>query len=220
MMFNNLLLGIAAVFCFVSTSVAGELGSIKLPPPDTRGGKPLMQCLKDRKTDRTFSTKKLPAEVISNLMWAAFGINRADSGKRTAPSALNWQEMDVYVAMEEGLYVYNARTHVLDFVMKADLRKNTAHLLQPSRASIVGAPLQLIYVADDSRTGLTASDEDKMFYSAADAAFIAQNVYLYCASEGLATGVRAFVDRNALGKEMKLRGKQKVILVQAVGYPQ
>ena len=216
---KKIVLPIIILFCFISTSLAADLASIKLPPPDTKGGKPLMQVLKDRKTDRAFDTKKLPVEVLSNLLWAAAGISRADSGKRTAPTAHNWQEIDVYVATEDGLYSYNAKTHSLDPVLKGDLRKNTAHLFQPSRGSIMGAPVQLIYVADYSRMGMRTSEEDKKMYSAVDTGFISQNVYLYCASEGLATGVRAYFDKAALAREMKLRDSQKVVLVQAVGYP-
>ncbi len=219
-MLQKTLLTIAILFCFVSTSIAADLSPIKLLPPDTKGGKPLMQCLKDRKTGRSFSTKKLSIEVLSNLMWAACGINRSDSGKRTAPSARNWQEIDVYVASEEGLYLYNAKTHALDPLIKADLRKATTHFLQPSRSAVAGAPIQLIYVVDYAKMTIGTSDENKLLYSGADAAFISQNVYLYCASAGLATGVRAFVDKEALAKDMKLRDKQKVVLVQAVGYPQ
>ena len=219
-MLQKTFLTFAVLFCFVASSIAADLSPIKLPPPDMKGGKPLMQCLKDRKTDRSFSTKKLPVEVLSDLLWAAWGINRPDSGKRTAPSAHNWQEIDVYVAMEEGLYRYNARNHALDPVLKSDLRKNTSHLLQPLRGSITGAPLQLIYVADFSRMGLTTSDKEKKISSAADAGFIAQNVYMYCASAGLATGVRAFFDKDALAENMRLRDKQKIVLVQAVGYSQ
>lgn len=218
-MIQKLLLACAVLWCMVSTSVASELAPIKLPPPDTRGGKPLLQCLNDRKTDRDFSAKKLPVKVLSNLLWAAYGINRADSGKRTAPSAHNWQEIDVYVAMEEGLYLYHAQSHVLTPVLKDDLRGKTSRLLQPSRSSIAAAPVHLIYVIDYSRTSRTLSEEDKKFYAGADAAFIAQNVYLFCASEGLATGVRAFVDKDALAGDMKLQDKQKVALVQTVGYP-
>ncbi len=218
-MLKKVFISIVVSFCFVATSIAAELSPIKLPAPDMKGGKPLMQCLKDRKTDRSFSTKSLPVEVVSNLLWAACGINRPDSGKRTAPTARNWQEIDIYVAMEEGLYLYNAKTHTLDPVLKSDLRKNTAHLLQPSRSSVTGAPIQLIYVADHSKMAMTTSDEDKKTYAAADTGFISQNVYLFCASEGLVTGVRAFVDKDALAKDMKLHDKQKVVLVQAVGYP-
>jgi SagB-type dehydrogenase family enzyme len=185
-----------------------------------KGGKSLMQSLQERKTSRSFSTKKLPLEVLSNLMWAACGINRPDSGKRTAPTARNWEEIDVYVAMEDGLYLYNVKAHVLEPVLKNDLRKNTTVFLQPSRSSVAHAPLQLIYVADYAKMSFDTNDEDKKYYSFADTGFIAQNVYLYCASEGLATGVRGMIDREALAKDMKLRDKQKIILVQAVGYAQ
>ena len=219
-MLKKILLSFAVLFFFVATSIAADLSPIKLPPPDMKGGKPLMQCLKDRKTDRSFSTKKLPVEVLSDLLWAACGINRPDSGKRTAPSAVNWQEVDVYAAMEEGLYIYNAKAHRLEPVLKSDLRKNTTQLLQPSRSSVAGAPLQLIYVADYEKMSFLVNDEDKKLYSSADTGFISQNVYLYCASEGLATGVRGMVDKEALSKDMKLREKQKIILVQTVAYPQ
>ena len=219
-MLKKILLSIVVLVCFVSTSIASELAPIKLPAPDTKGGKPLMQCLSERKTNRSISPKKLPVEVLSNLLWAAYGINRPDSDKRTAPSASNRQGVDIYVAMEEGLYIYNAKAHVLEPMLKSDLRKKTTMFLQPSRSSVAGAPLQLIYVADYSKMSFLTNDEENKFYSAADTGFIAQNVYLYCSSEGLATVVRGMVDRDSLGPEMKLRDKQKIMLVQAVGYPQ
>lgn len=219
-MLKKTVLIIAVLFCFVSVSIAADLTPVKLPAPDTKGGRPLMQCLNDRKTDRSFSTKKLSAQILSNLLWAACGINRPHSGKRTAPSALNWQEIDVYASMEEGLYLYNPKTHTLDPVVQSDLRKHTARLPQPSRSSIIGAPLQLIYVADYAKMRTGISDEDGKFYSATDTAFIGQNVYLYCASEGLSSIIRSFFDGNSLAKEMKLRNTQKIILVQAIGYPQ
>jgi len=219
-MLKKILLSVAIIFCFVSSSIAADLSPIKLFPPDMKGGKSLMQSLQERKTSRSFNTKKLPIEVLSNLLWSACGINRPDSGKRTAPSASNRQEIDVYVAMEEGLYFYNAKAHVLEPVLKNDLRKNTTTFPQPSRSSVEGAPLQLTYVADYSKMSVYTNDEEKKFYSAADTGFIAQNVYLYCSSEGLVTGVRGLVDRDALSKNMKLRDRQKIVLVQAVGYPE
>ncbi len=216
----TLLVITAIILCFACLATAQELSPIKLLPPNIKGGKSLMQSLQERKTSRSFDTRKLPVEVLSNLLWAACGINRPDKGRRTAPSAVNWQEIAVYVALEEGLYLYNEKAHVLEPVLKVDLRKNTTTLLQPSRSSVAGAPLQLIYVTDYSKMSAFTSDEDKKFYSAADTGFISQNVYLYCASEGLATGVRAMVDKDALAKDMNLRSNQKVIMVQAVGYPQ
>ncbi len=218
-MLKKVFLSMAIIFCFVSSAMAAEISPIKLLPPDLKGGKSLMQSLQERKTSRSFSTKKLPIQELSNLLWAACGINRLDSGKRTAPSASNKQEIDVYVAMEDGLYLYNAKAHVLEPVLKNDLRKNTTTILQPSRNSVADAPLQLIYVADYSRMAFYTNDEDKKFYSAADTGFIAQNVYLYSASSGLAAVVRGMVGKDDLAKNMKLRADQKIILVQAVGYP-
>jgi len=201
------------IVSFITVSWAAELLPIKLPPPNLNSGKSLMQSLQARKSSRDFSTKKLPVEVLSNLLWAAYGINRPESGRRTAPSAVNWQEIDVYVAMVDGLYLYNAKEHVLKPVIKQDIRELTG-----KQAFVKDAPVNLIYVADYSRMG-GANAEEKNSYSAADTAFIAQNVYLYCASEGLATVVRGSIDRDVLAKAMQLRGNQKIVLSQTVGYP-
>jgi SagB-type dehydrogenase family enzyme len=201
------------IVSFITVSWAAELLPLKLPPPNLNSGKSLMQSLQARKSSRDFSTKKLPVEVISNLLWAAYGINRPESGRRTAPSAVNWQEVDVYVAMADGLYLYNAKEHVLKPVIKQDIRELTG-----KQTFVKDAPVNLIYVADYSRMG-GGSAEEKNSYSAADTAFIAQNVYLYCASEGLATVVRGSIDRDVLAKAMQLRDNQKIILSQTVGYP-
>jgi nitroreductase len=202
-------------FLLMSTTLASaqDLGSIQLLDPQMEGGRPLMQVLKDRKSSRAFSIEKLPLQVLSNMLWAAFGVNRPDSGKRTAPSARNWQEIDICVAIADGLYVYDAKGHILKRVLAEDIRALTG------RQTYVGeAPVNLIYVADFSRM-VGATDVDKVLYSAAATGFISQNVYLYCASEGLATVVRGLIDRPALAKAMKLRSDQRVILAQSVGYP-
>jgi SagB-type dehydrogenase family enzyme len=201
------------LFICSTLTFAEEIKSIQLLKPQIDGGRPLMQVLKDRRSSREFSSEKLPIQVLSNLLWAAFGVNRPDLGKRTAPSAVNWQEIDIYVATADGLYLYDAKAHMLNPVLSEDIRALTGR--QPF---VKEAPLNLVYVADFSRMG-KATNEDKEFYSAADTGFIAQNVYLYCASEGLATIVRALIDRPALGKVMKLRPDQKITLAQSVGYP-
>jgi len=195
------------------SSTSPELKPIQLMPPQTEGGRPLMQALKDRKSSREFSAEKLTSQVLSNLLWAAFGINRQDSAKRTAPSAMNWQEIDVYIAMAEGLYLYDAKTHTLQPILAEDVR--AAAGIQPF---VKDVPVNLIYVADFTKMG-KATNADKVFYSAADTGFIAENVYLFCASEGLATVVRNLIDKPALTKIMKLRPEQRVILAQSVGYP-
>jgi SagB-type dehydrogenase family enzyme len=202
-----------AALVFSSTATAQEFKPIDLPKPQTQGGGPLMQALKERASSRAFSKEKIPLPVLSNLLWAAFGVNRPDSGGRTAPSAKNWQEIDLYVATAEGLYLYDAKKHALNPVVKEDIRVLTG------RQAFVGeAPINLIYVADFSRAG-GSPNEEKELYTAADTGFIAQNVYLFCASEGLATVVRGSIDRPALAKAMKLRPDQKIILAQTVGYP-
>jgi SagB-type dehydrogenase family enzyme len=200
-------------FPIFSMTFAEELKPIQLLEPQLDKGRPLMQVLKDRSSSRSFSKEKLPLQVISDLLWAAFGVNRTETGKRTAPSAVNWQEIDIYVATSDGLYLYDAKAHILKPILSEDIRAMTGR-----QEFVKDAPINLIYVADYSRIG-TVTKEDKDFYSAADTGFISQNVYLYCASEGLATVVRGSIDRRALAKVMKLRSDQKVILAQSVGYP-
>ena len=196
-----------------SLALAQDQKPVPLPPPQTTGGKPLMQVLKDRHSTREFSSQRLSPQTLSNLLWAAFGINRPD-GKRTAPSAMNWQEIDVYVATQDGLYVYDAKANALKPVLQEDVRGATGQ-----QAFVKDAALDLVYVADLSKTG-KAGGEDQMLYTGADTGFIAQNVYLFCASEGLVTVVRASVDRAAIAKAFKLRPEQRVTLAQSVGYPQ
>jgi SagB-type dehydrogenase family enzyme len=211
--FLSALLLLAILPIFAAFTSAEELKPIQLPKPQVDGGRPLMKVLKDRSSSRSFSKDKLPVQVLSNLLWAASGINRTDTGKRTAPSAMNWQEVDIYVAMSEGLYLYDPEGHILKPVLSGDIRAVTGR-----QDFVKDAPVNLIYVADFSRMG-TAAKEDREIYSAADTGFISQNVYLYCASEGLATVVRGSVDRQALAKVMRLRPDQKIILAQTVGYP-
>ena len=204
----------------MGTGLAQDIEAIRLPPPEMEGGMPLMQALKARHSTREFASKPLPPQVLSNLLWAADGVNRPDSGKRTAPSAHDWREIDVYVTTAEGAYRYDPPSHTLvrlirvaGGVVAGDIRKLTG------MQDFVGtAPVNLVYVADlDRMSG--AGAEDKAFYSATDAGFIAQNVYLYCASAGLAVVVRGLVDRDALGAALGLGSHQRIIIAQSVGYP-
>jgi SagB-type dehydrogenase family enzyme len=197
-----------------SWSGAADFQDIPLPAPRMTGGKPLMEALKERKSSRAFSPRKLPLQVLSDLLWAAFGINRPDSGKRTAPSAMNRQEIEIYVVMEDGGYIYDARANRLRAVEKGDLRN-----LAGTQKFVASAPLNLIYVADMTKMSGTSA-ENQALYSAADTGFIGQNVYLFCASEGLATVVRASVDREALGKALNLPQQKRIMLAQTVGYPE
>jgi len=166
-----------------------------------------MQVLKDRKSTRDFRPDKLSLQTLSNLLWSAFGVNRPD-GRRTAPSASNKQEIDIYLTTADAVYIYDAKANRLNALLARDLRAKTG--IQ----SFVGeAPVNLVYVADLAKT---SSDDLDL---GADVGVIAENVYLFCASEGLATVVRGSIDRAALSKAMALRAKQRIILAQTVGYP-
>jgi SagB-type dehydrogenase family enzyme len=204
-----LAIGLATGFTIL---VAQDSESIQLPSPQMEIGKPLMQALKLRQSSRNFDSKVLPLQELSNLLWAADGINRTESAKRTAPSAMNWQEVDIYVFLAEGTYVYNAQSNSLKLINAKDLREKTG-----MQSFVKDAPLNLVYIADERRTS-RAGDEDRARWTAADVGFIAQNVYLYCASQGLAVVVRGMVDRKTLAKELQLRPEQKIMLAQTVGY--
>ena len=190
---------------FLSAAAAAQDPSpAPLPAPQTGGGRPLMQVLKERTSQREFASEPLPPQVLSNLLWAAWGVNRPESGKRTAPSPMNRQEMDVYVAVTDGLYVYEAKEHRLKPVARGDLRALTG-----TQAYVGTAPVNLVYV---SRGGDAAG-------GGIQAGLISENVYLFCSSEGLATVVRGSINREPLAKAMKLGPEQKIVLAQSVGWP-
>lgn len=212
---SRLVVSVASVAALLGSAwVAAQTPAlIKLPAPQTEGGQPLMQALALRATSREFAPDPLPPQTLSNLLWAAWGINRPDSGKRTAPSAHNWQETDVYLVTASGAYLYDARANRLVLVAAGDLRA-----LAGVQTFVKEAPVTLVFVADTTRMKGAAPDM-RQSYAWADAAFLSQNVYLFCASSGLATGVRAMVDRPRLAKALKLAPTQLITLAQSVGYP-
>jgi hypothetical protein len=200
-------------------TLAEEPKTIQLLTPQPGSGSPLMQVLWKRMSSREFSPKPLPVEVLSNLLWAGFGINRPD-GKRTAPYGragmknMDQQDMDIYVILSDGLYLYDAKANQLKLVVAEDLRG-----LAGTQPYVKEAPVNLIYVSDHAKMKDNIPNEQKIALSWAHAGFISENVFLYCASEGLATVVRSWIDRPALSKAMGLRPDQKIILEQPVGYP-
>ena len=203
---------VVLILLIACLSLAETLDSLALPKPDTHGGKPLMQALNDRRSAREFASEALSEQVLSNMLWAGFGVNRPD-GHRTAPSAMNRQTVDIYVLTSSGAYLYDAPANRLRMVVSGDLRAASG-----TQDFVATAPLNLVYVSDYAKMA-RSSDSDKLLYSGAETGFISQNVYLYCASEGLATVVRASVDRDALAKILKLRPDQKITLAQTVGRP-
>jgi SagB-type dehydrogenase family enzyme len=187
--------------------------TIALPPVEPRGGLPLMEALALRRSSREFAPDALPLPLLSLLLWAAFGVNRPEGGGRTAPSAINAQEVDVYVALPEGAYRYDAAAHALQLVAGGDLRRVTGY-----QDFVDDAPLDLVYVADYTRMRMVpAATREPYSYAAAGA--IAQNVYLFAAANGLATVIRAWIDRSAIADALGLGHDEQVLLSQTVGYP-
>jgi SagB-type dehydrogenase family enzyme len=186
---------------------------VELPAPNKAGGMALIQALALRRSERVFRPQPLAAQQLSDLLWAADGINRPEVLEHTAPSAMNAQEIVIYVAQADGLYRYDAAQHVLERVAQVDARSVTG--LQDF---VDTAPLDLVYVADEERMHLIPSSR-RLHYAAICTGAIAQNVYLYCASTGLATVVRGLFDESALAAALGLGPHEKIVLTQTVGWP-
>jgi SagB-type dehydrogenase family enzyme len=186
---------------------------IPLPPPDRHGGMPLMQALSVRRTARDFSDREVSLQTLSSLLWAANGINRPADGRRTAPTGYNVQDIDVYVMLPAGVYRYDAPAHALRLVNPGDHRSAAGR--QPFACA---ARLNLFYVQDRARA-MKAEEPDASRYAGLHAGAVMQNVYLFCAKEGLATVARAYLDYDACAAALKLSATQRVVLGQTVGYP-
>lgn len=205
------ILASAAMAASVAGAAAQEIKPRDLPAPRQEGGMPLLQALKLRHSTREYADRPLSLQTLSDLLWAAFGINRP-SGDRTAPYWRHVMVIDVYAAMADGVWLYDPQAHKLVPHLPADIRAETG--LQ----DFVGtAPLNLVYVAHGERM-TDVSPEDRRLYASVDAGFIGQNVYLFCASEGLASVFRGAVDYAKLARTMKLPGQQFVTFAQTVGY--
>jgi nitroreductase len=194
----------------LSRSAGNEMRN--LPPPRKTGGKPLMEALAQRRSTREFSERALPQQVLSDLLWAAYGVNRP-SGDRTAPYWRHVMVVDIYAAMSDGVWLYEPKQHALLPHLPDDIRAQTG--LQDFVAS---APLDLVYVAHGERMR-DVGPEERRLYASVDTGFIGQNVYLFCASEGLATVFRGAVDYAKLSARMRLDATTFVTFAQTVGYP-
>lgn len=210
-----LTISILTVFA-VTMSVAAfaqDVKPIRLPEPKIDKSVTFADVLKNRKTSREYSPGNLSEQTLANLLWSAWGINRPDSGRRTAPSALNKQEMDIYVTTADGSYVYDAKTHSLAPISSGDIRTLTG-----KQSYFKDAAINLVFVADLSK--MDGGDEaQKLLIASMDAGFISQNAYLYCAAEGLATVYRVSIDKPALAEALKLKPDQRIIGAQTVGLP-
>jgi len=197
------------ILLFALSAVSLTAQNIVLPKPQTTGGKPLMEALQDRATNRSIDSKDLPPQVLSNLLWATNGQNRED-GRRTAPTASNNQEIDVYVFLSTGIYFYDAATHTLILKKAGDHRKD-------SNGQDIIAGVNLVFATNYDKQE-RYDQASKEFYSATDVGFVSQNAYLFCASEGLATVVQGRIDRDSLKTLLGITNG-KALLGQAVGYP-
>ena len=210
-MMNQTLAFCTAVLTAVCGTFTLPAQDLKLPAPDTKGGKPLMECMTLRKSGRSFSARPLPPQVMANIFYAADGITRTD-GRKTVPTARNAQNQLIYAATADGTWLYQPRTNPLKKLSSKDIRA-----LCGKQKFHAKAPLVLIYAAEPAKVGSTP--EQQQNYAANHAGYASQNVYLYAASEGLATVVCAMVDREALAKALNLPAGQQIMYSQPIGYP-
>lgn len=203
-------LSLVALLFFSSQLIAQNI--IELPAPDKTGGKPLMQALNERQSNRDFIDKDLTEQQLSELLWAAYGINRPEDKKHTIPTSRNKQDIEIFVTTKNGVFLYLPEAHSLKQINDKDLRK-----VAGKQAFVKDAAVNLIYVSDFDKLG-KGDDQTKMITAATHCGFIGQNVYLYCASEGLITVFRAWIDKEEIREALQLKENQKVIYSQTVGY--
>ncbi len=203
-------LSFASIVCSMA---AQDAKTIILNPPDLTRGFPVMTALSLRASATGFDTTSLNLQDMSDLLWAANGINRPESGKRTAPSARNSQDIDVYAVMKSGAYLYNPIKHCLDFITGGDYRA----LVAGRQENFAVAPLFCVMVSDFSRFS-SGNDSSKMVIAAYDAGIVSQNISIFCSSVGLETRVRATMDQEKLREILKLKDSQHLMLNNPVGY--
>ncbi len=205
-----------AFICFPPTVIMAH--AVKLPLPQKDIAFPLMKALEKRRSVRKWKDAALSDQELSNLLWAACGITKEETNnsksKRTAPSAHNWQEIKIYVAMEKGLFLYDEKNHQLIQVLSKDIRENIG-----TQKMMHSAPVGLVYVSDFSKLSsyFVKDDDQRWFISGTDTGFISQNVYLYCAAAKLSTVVLGWVNRDKLHEIMGLKECEKVVYAQVVG---
>ena len=190
---------------------------IQLPDPVRTGGKPLNEALAARQTHRDFSTAPLTDQELSDLLWAANGFNRPDQKKRTAPTAVNRQEVDIYVCRADGAYFWDSEANVLKQVTDKDLRGFTGRMGTPENFALV-APIALVYVIDYERQGMQQRPQDAFKYASVDCGFIGQNVYLHAASTGLHTVFLGMINPKELSAGLGLSEKRVPLFAQTVGH--
>ncbi|MGD0589868.1 MAG: SagB/ThcOx family dehydrogenase [Bacteroidota bacterium] len=198
---------------FTCSLYAQGTKTIVLDPPDTTRGLPVMKALSLRASAKEFDTTKIKLQDLSDLLWAADGVNRHEIGKRTAPSAINAQDIDVYVSLKSGIYLYKAKKHLLELIVDGDYR----NLIADKQENVAKAPLICLLVSDISRFAF-GKDSVKLVWAAEDAGIVSQNISLFCASVGFATRPRASMDQQKLKEILKLKDSQHLMLNNPVSY--
>ena len=204
---------ITLMTAMVMTVIGEELKPVKLNTPNKKRGVSIMEALEKRHSTREYADKELSRQDLSDLLWAANGVNRPATGKRTAPSALNMQEISVYVCLPEGTYLYDAQAHTLQPVVKGDLRP----LVAGQQKFVATAPVCLVLVADVARFQ-SGDKEHNLLMGAMDAGIVSQNISLFCAGVGLETVPRASMDQNGLRKALKLGDNYHLLMNHPIGY--
>lgn len=207
---KNLILILALLGGFWLTTKAQEI--IPLEAPQKQGGMPLMEALNKRQSNRNLSAQEIPHSLLSNLLWAAFGVNRPASNKRTAPSSMNYREIDIYLTTAKGVFLYLPESHSLKKITNQDLRALTG-----KQDFVAQAAINLVYVANYQRLKDPESP-NRLETAHINTGFIAQNVYLFCSSEGLGTVVRAWLEKAPLARALELNPQQQIIVAQSIGY--
>lgn len=209
---RNILISLLFISASSLISFAQNTVDIKLPAPQKEGGIPVMKALQNRKSSRTYvAGKELTNQQISNLLWAAYGFNR--SNKRTAPSATDSQEFTLYVFLKSGIYKWDDTKNMLIQIVAGDHRA-----LSGKQDFVKDASLNIVFVADYNKLTKYNTETEKANMAHINCGYISQNVYIYCASAGLATIVRGWIDKDAIAKKLQLPTYQKVIVAQSVGY--
>lgn len=213
-MLMSLLMALVIIVSSVGNVGAQAPEIMNLPAPILEKSKPLMQTLQERKSGREYADKQLTVQDMSNILWCANGINRLHNGNRTSPSARNVQDIDVYVILKEGTYLYEPKKHQLLLVAAGDYRRNAG-----IQSYVATAPVNLIYVSDTAKLNFVTERERIVLTAAIDAGHCSQNVYLYAASAGLSVVTRTSVDTKKIAEILKLKPQQLVVMGQTIGYP-
>jgi Nitroreductase len=206
---RNFLFYVVSLSFISSIALAQQTEDIELLSPNKTGGKSIMEAIAERKSVRSFDSKDLSPQQLSDLLWAANGVSRPD-GKLTAPSAMNKQDITLYALTKKGVYLYDAQSHSLKGLVDGDHREKVSN-------GNNDAPIIIVLVSDISKFG--RNDDFSKMLGAMDAGFVGQNIYLYCSGNGLATVTRASFNKDALTELLNLSETQILMLNHPVGYP-